>query len=144
LAAVACLTGGALAHGGQIVVVEPAVAAPGTELSIHGDFLWTDMPVTVTVSGAAAPREPIATATTDGTGHLEVRAVLPDLRAGTYTVVVTAASGETIEAGLVVESSSLAMPLAIGFGALLIGVVALGAVARARSGRRRHVVRPPA
>jgi hypothetical protein len=126
------------------VVVEPAIAAPGAELSIHGDFLWTDMPVTVALSGAAAPRAPIATAVTDGTGHLEVRAVLPDLRAGTYTVVVMAASGETIEAGLVVESTSLALPLALAFGALLVVAVALGALARARSGRRRPMSPPPA
>jgi hypothetical protein len=115
-----------LAHGGQVVVVEPAVAAPGTDLAIHGDFLWTDMPVTVSLAGAQAPRDPIATATTDGTGHLEVRAVLPDMRAGKYRVVVTAATGETVEADLIVETTDLILPLAIGFVVLLVIVLAVG------------------
>ena len=112
------------------------MAAPGDELAIHGDYLWTDMHVTVSVAGTSAPPQPMATATTDGTGHLEVRALVPDLRAGNYRVIVTASTGEQLEADLVVQSPDMALPVAIGFLALLAVVVGAGWYTRRGSARR--------
>ncbi len=115
------------AHGGRTVIVEPPIAPPGSEVAIHGDFLWTDMPVVITLAGTSAPREPIATALTDGQGHLEARATLPDLRAGKYRIIVTAEDGETVEAELIVQTGDLLLPIAIGFGTLILVVLGVGA-----------------
>ena len=132
LAALLILAPAALAHGGREVVVEPPVADPGTQLSIHGDYLWTDMPVAITLSGPSAPREPIATAMTDGTGHLEATAILPEVRPGNYELVVTADSGETVSAGLVVRARSVALPILAGFAVLALVVIGAGAWTRRR------------
>jgi len=121
-----------MAHGSQTLVVEPPVAEPGTNLSIHGDYLWTDMEVVITLSGPTAPGDPIGTAVTDGTGHLEATATLPEVRPGNYEVVVTAASGETVSTGLVVPSPAVVLPIAIGFGLLALVVVGFGAWTRRR------------
>ena len=37
----------AAAHGGRGLIVDPSVAAPGSTISVHGSYLWTDQPVTI-------------------------------------------------------------------------------------------------
>ena len=122
----------ALGHGGQVVIVEPPMVTPGAEVSIHGDFLWTDMPVTITLQRPAAAVLPLAQTTTDGQGHLEARAVMPDVRAGNYTVIVTAESGEAIEVPIEIRAADLTLPIAAVFALLIAGVFALGAWLRRR------------
>jgi hypothetical protein len=121
-----------LGHGGQIVVVEPPVAPPGAEVSIHGDYLWTDMAVTITLVRAGTRDLPLGTAQTDGQGHLEARATLPDLRAGSYQMVVTSAGGEGVETEFVVQAADLTIPIAAVFALLIAGVFAVGAWLRRR------------
>jgi hypothetical protein len=120
-------------HGGQVVVVEPPVAPPGAEVSIHGDYLWTDMPVTITLVRSGGRDLPLGTAETDGQGHLEARATLPDLRAGSYQIVVTGAGGEAVATEFVVQAADLSLPIAAAFALLIAGVFAGGAYLRRRS-----------
>ena len=129
-------------HSGQVVIVDPAVAPPGSEVSIHGDYLWTDATVTVWLVGPTAPRDAIATGMTDGRGHLELQTSLPDLRSGTYTLVVANEAGEQVETELVIRSDFPLAAFALGFFGLVALVLALATVTRGSRRRRRRVPAP--
>jgi hypothetical protein len=130
--AAACLStaGAALADGeDRRIVVEPPIANPGDQLSIHGEFLWTEDTVSASIVGRAGAERSVGTATTLGNGALEMRARVPDdMPSGVYEVVVTSSSGETVSVELVIQADFPILPLLALAGAFgVVAVVALAA-----------------
>ncbi len=116
------------------IVVEPPIASPGDELSIHGEALWTDDTVSASIVGRAGAARPIGTAMTLGSGALEMRARVPDdMPRGVYEVVVTSSSGASVSVELVIEPELPLLPLVAIAGAF--AVVALVVVAGMRRQR---------
>lgn len=119
-------------------MVEPAVANPGDELSIHGEFLWTDASVSASIVGRAGAARSIGTATTLGSGALEMRARVPDdMPLGVYEVVVTSSTGESVSVELVIQPELPILPLLAVGGSLLAVALVVLAASRRRSGSVR-------
>jgi hypothetical protein len=142
VAVTVCLVtpGGASADGeDRRIVVEPPIANPGDKLSIHGEFLWTDDMVNASIVGRAGAARSIGTATTLGSGALEMRARVPDdMPSGVYEVVVTSSAGELVSVELVVQPALAILPfVAIG------GGLAAAAFALSTAWRRREAMPRP-
>jgi hypothetical protein len=134
MASTPIVAGGSGASG---IIVEPPIAHPGDEISIHGENLWTDATVTVSVVGRAGATRALPGGITGGNGTLELRARLPeDLPAGRFQIIVTNEAGEQVGTELIVEPAVPVVPIAIALAAL--GAVALVAISARRRQRTRR------
>lgn len=121
------LTPAVLAHESGQVVVEPPVARPGDDLSVHGSDLWTDAVVTIALVARDGDALPLGTAVTTGDGSLEMVALLPDdVAAGRYQVVVTDGAGDHAEVQLLVDAPQSVGPIAVVVPASSVGALAGG------------------
>jgi hypothetical protein len=116
------------------IVVEPPIARPGDEISIHGASLWTEATVTATLEGRAGAARMIGLATTGPNGALEMRTRLPDdLPAGVFVLVVTNGVGERVEVELVVEPAIPLIPIAAVGSAIVVAIAVGGSMLRRRA-----------
>ncbi len=128
----------ALAHEAGKLVVEPPIARPGEEVTIHAEALWTEVPVTVTLVDAAGAERGLTSGATNDAGALEIASRLPDdVQPGTWEVVVENEAGEHVEGQVVVRASDPPyLLIALGAGLVLAAAVILGIVLRRRRGRQ--------
>lgn len=129
-----------MAHDGvSRIVVEPPIAHPGDDLVVHGQFLWTDQPVTVAIVSSAGISRQIGSSMTLGDGSLEARVRVPvDLATGVTEIVVTNSVGETAAVELVVTPVGLSMPVGVAVAAV-IALALLAALGAGRLAGRRRV-----
>ncbi|TAL11955.1 MAG: hypothetical protein EPO00_02645 [Chloroflexota bacterium] len=123
------------------IVIEPPVAHPGDQVTIHGAYLWTDSHVVISIVGRAGASRTIGSATTFGDGSLEANARVPsDMPDGRFRVVVTSEAGDFVDVELVVEAPFPVIPAF----SVLGGVMAALFVARSMWHRRAAGRHPPA
>ena len=124
------------AHELGRLVVEPPVVAPGDAINVHGDALWTESPVTVTLVDGSGTQRTVATSVTSAAGALEIATRVPDdLATGTWEVVVANDAGEHVE-GQVIVRSSIPIAALVG-GAVVVAATATTLIAAIVVARRR-------
>lgn len=97
-----------LADGVPVIIVEPAVAAPGTQITITGIDMENGEIFKITLEGAAGVfKLGAATATPDGAeaGFTTVFTLPSDLTAGSYLLRAATEEGETATADLTIGAS---------------------------------------
>jgi len=115
----------AAAHGGRGLIVDPSVAAPGSTISVHGSYLWTDQPVTIVLLAIDGTMWMLGESVTGGNGDLESKVVLPpDLPDATYSILARAANGEDAHVELVIRREGDATATWV-IGGVAIALVAL-------------------
>ena len=132
--------GWVLADGTDLeLIVDPRVVHAGDVIAIHTPAAWTEVEVTATLVARNGAARTLGNAVTGPDGSLEMRATIPaDMPAGTFTVVVTSAAGETKSVTIVVEERVPILPI-LGFGAAMAVIVFVGG-----SMWRRRAASPPA
>ena len=121
--------------------MDPSVAAPGTDVSVHGSYLWTDQPVTIVLLAIDGTMWTLGDAYTSGNGDLESSVRLPEgLPDATYSILARAGNGEDAHVELVISRGVDTTPTVINGGVAVALLAVLVAFVPAVVLRRRRAM----